>query len=223
MKKLLRYWWPAYVFVFPLLFFPTAQRDLRWDFAVHLWVSLGFVVIGIFGELVAHPDTRISHITGLFAWLRRRPVLLVAWLYALWAVSTSYFAVSPVFALTGSPEGLGDGALWIVLMVTIATLVSLRVEEDPLVTPTLLKAFLGTGLILAIFATIEVLGKRAWIGNFAPDVLPQVTFPSKGHLGGFLGFALGAALYLLNPYLVLVLSLGLGLTLSTRQNVGPPL
>ncbi|GAA6732379.1 hypothetical protein YIM73518_21430 [Thermus brockianus] len=108
-------------------------------------------------------------------------------------------------------------------MVTIATLVSLRVEEDPLVTPTLLKAFLGTGLILAIFATIEVLGKRAWIGNFAPDVLPQVTFPSKGHLGGFLGFALGAALYLLNPYLVLVLSLGLGLTLSTRQNVGPPL
>lgn len=187
---------------------------------MHVWVSSFFLGGALVLEAFSHPHTHLSHLPRLGLWLWKRPVLLVAWIYALWTLLAVPFAVNPIFALTGSPEGLGDGALWVVLMVAIATLIALRVEEEPSLRHTLLKAIYASGLILTLLAAVEVINKRAWIGNFSADVLPQVTFASKGHLAGFLGLALGGVIYLANPFMVFVLAMGVGLTYNRASLVG---
>lgn len=220
MNFLRRWWWPLFTFLYPFLFYPTLNRDLRWDYAVHAAFTAFFLVVGAFLEALAHPKARLHHFPRLFSWLWRRPVLLLAWLYALWALLASYFAVSPAFALTGSPEGLGDGALWVLLLVGIATLVALRAEEDPEVMPLVLKALLLSGGLLTLLALVEVVSKRALIGVFSPAELPMVSFASKGHLAGFLGLALGAALGASRGVFVLLLAFGVGLTYNRASLVG---
>ncbi len=220
MFLLLRFWWPVFVFAYPLLFYPTLERDLRLDYGVHVAFTAFFLGVGALLEALAHPQTRLYHLPRLGVWLWRRPVLLLAWLYALWALVAAPFAVSPAFALLGSPEGLGDGALWVLALVGVATLVALRAEEDPAVLPLTLRALLLSAGLLALLALWEVATQRALIGVFDPSVLPQTTFPSKGHLAGFLGMALGVALGPGGGAFAFLLGLGVGLTYNRASVVG---
>ncbi|WP_019551719.1 hypothetical protein [Thermus scotoductus] len=224
MNFLRRWWWPLFTFLYPFLFYPTLNRDLQWDYAVHAAFTAFFLVVGAFLEALAHPQTRLHHLPRLGGWLWRRPVLLLAWLYALWALISTRFAVSPGFALTGSPEGLGDGALWVLALVGVATLVALRAEEDPAVLPLVLRALLLAGGLLTLLAFFEVATHKRVAGTLTgvldPSVLPQVNFGSKGHLGGFLGLALGVALGSAWGVLALLLGFGVGLTYNRASLVG---
>jgi O-antigen ligase len=215
-KLILRWIWPAYGFVFPLLFWPNG--GITESHLLRICVTVAFVVIG--GVLEFH----VCGLPSRSKLIRRHPVPFAALAYGLWALVSSALSQQPVISLTGDLRFLNDGALWTMSLSVLLCLVYARTRRDPGQETRLIAAIVSSGLVLSVLGAIEVVARKGLMFRVAEGGLPTVTFPGPGHLGGFLvlSSALAVGWWLKSNrtplwMLLTVFVTGLGLTLTNRR------
>lgn len=213
MQTLRNWWWPVFVFVYPLLVWP-GRPELGAAFIVHAYFTVAFIAIGLVLEFL-EPDWRsLSLRRALTGALRRHPPVVLAVVFGAWVVATSFFALDVPIALTGSLVGLGDGAMWMIAMVAVFVLVYVRTLHTPRVGRLIAFAVVASGLVLTAGALLEVLLRHGLAFNLPVTDLPMVSFPQKGHLSGMIALAGGVAVGLAPAVVVSLLGLGIGLCLN---------
>lgn len=214
------WWWPAFVFVYPLLATPGGRgKDLASAFTLRAYLTVGFIIGGIVLELLL-PDWRAVSVRQLVTRsLGRHRAVAVALIFAGWVVFAALFDPVPAFALTGSLITHGDGALWMVAMVTVFVLIYVRTLHTPRVGRRIAQAIVASGLVLTAAATAELLLRHGLIFHVADQNLPMVSFPQKGHLSGMLALAGGVALGVWPLTITPVLAYGIGLCLNRSAAV----
>ena len=187
------WWWPAYIFLFPLMFDPFGETT-RSDVIVLRAGLVGLAILGsLLFELRAHPNTRLADLGKLPQVLRRHPAAALALAYGLWRVFAAFFSLEPAVALTGSVFDLADGALLVLAFSLSFVLIYSQACRDPKLVTRLCWAFVAAVAMLSILAVIEVMTRHGLIYNVDSTVLPMATFPQRGHLAGFLVSGAGVA------------------------------
>ncbi len=215
-KFILRWIWPVYGFVFPLLFWPNG--GIAESHLLRICVTVAFVVIG--GVLEFH-TYGLPNRTNL---IKRHPVPFVALTYGLWTLISSAVSRQPTISLTGDLRFLNDGALWTMCLCILLCLVYARTRRDPSQETRLVAAVVSSGLVLSVLGLVEVVARKGLVFYVADGTLPSVTFPGPGHLGGFLVLsgALAVGWWLRSNrtplwLLVVVFVTGFGLALTNRR------
>ena len=117
----------------------------------------------------------------------RHPFVALALLYAFWTLVASAFSPFPALSLLGSSDDYQDGSLAEVLFALLAIAAYYGGRKS-------LKGIrwglIGSGLVLALWALVEVLLHKGLYYPLTTANLPVGSFPGKGHLAGFLLFAL---------------------------------
>ena len=213
METMRRWWWPAFVFVYPLLFWPhQGGPSLDQQNLLRIYFSFLALIGGALLEWFAHPEAHLSHFPRVLRWFRQNPPALVALLYGVWPLVASAFAPYPALSLTGSSEDHSDGAIMQAVMSAIFLLVYLRARLDRGLFRRVLGALVGSALVLSLLAAVEVFTARPLVFDAPRGDLPLVTFPGKGHLAGYLSFSLSAAAGLGLWWAVFLAAFAVGLT-----------
>jgi len=212
------WWWPAYAFLYPLLFWPHNGTNLM-SFRLHAALTLVAVAGGALLE-IGRPGARAS--AGRGGSLRRalaHPAPLLACLFAAWVIVAALFAPEPVFALTGALGDLRDGALWMALLVIAFLLVYVRGRRDPALARRLAWAVSLAAAILVVGAIVEVVLGRGLLYPIRPGATPMLNFPQRGHLAGMLALAGGAAMAVAPTTILPLIAFGIGTTLTRAAMV----
>ena len=206
MKFLLKWWWPSYALMFPMILLPSASTGFASDFTLRFLLNLIAIFGGFFIELLAHPSAKLSDVKAIPRFLRNHPAIIIALLYGLWVFASGFFSSNPERALTGSsnsmtllPIGVG-GSVWEISFVFVFILIYLRVLNDLQVRDFILKSILLSCGVISVLAVTETIIMRSIFtgANNIEGQLPYVTFPGRGHLAGFLCIGLGLTNYFLN-------------------------
>lgn len=216
MVRLAEYWWPAYVFVSPLLFWPWDPSRLHLQ-AVHAYATALFLVGGLLIGAVRRPEQRLVDLLQLkrIGGLKGHPVVLVALLFAAWILVATVFSPKPIVALTGSILWGSDGALWQAVYVGVFLSLYSVASRDPAVRSRIAIALVASACILAVLAGIEVvLHQPLFYRDIARSALPMTTFPQKGHLAGMFALGGGVAIGLWSVVGAFLLSAGIGLAVN---------
>jgi O-antigen ligase len=177
-KFILRWIWPVYGFVFPLLFWTNS--GVTENHLLRICVTVLFVLVGGVLEF---------HVYGFPRWnnlVRRHPVPLAALVYGLWTLVATLFSPLPIVSLTGDLNFLNDGALWTISLSVLLCLVYTRTRRDTGQEVRLVAAIISSGLVLSVMGAVEIIQGKGLLYSVPSDALPTVTFPGPGHLGGFL-------------------------------------
>lgn len=212
-RYLRSWWWPTFVFVYPLLAWP-GRSDLGSAFVVHAYFTGAWIAIGIALELSDPAWRSMSLRRATATAVRRHPPVVLSLAFGVWVVGAAFFAPDAPIALTGSLLGYGDGAVWMVAMLAVFLLVYLRVLRTPRTAQRLAYAIVASGLVLAVAALAEVVLRNGLVFHVPVADLPMVTFPQKGHLSGMIALAGGIAVAVAPAWVVATLALGIGLTLN---------
>ncbi|HKI58557.1 MAG TPA: O-antigen ligase family protein [Trueperaceae bacterium] len=207
------WWWPVFVFLYPLLAAPWSTSSAA-PFQAHAYPTLLFLAGGVILELKARGWPSFAELGTAFLRVRRHPVVILALLFGVWVVVAALFSPSPALALTGSLVYGSDGALWELALVAVFVLVYLETLRVPAMGRRIAIAAVAAGLVLTVLALLEVVLHHALIVNVPESALPIVTFPQKGHLAGMLALAGGVAMGLWPNVLVAGIAFGIGLTLN---------
>jgi len=216
------WWWPAYVFVCPWVFWwgaRSAGEALVFTYYLQALLLAGFLVGGLILELLCRPSLRLRDIIHLPQLFSRHPAVVLALAFGIWAVVAAGFAPASIVAFLGSLYGSGDGAVWALGLSLVFVLVYTQGLRDSRLTTRILTALLVSGFFLAVLAIIEVLRNQA----FQPHALsiPMVSFGGPGHLAGMLTLTVAVALawwYRKNRLvLVAVFPLTLAIGLANRR------
>jgi O-antigen ligase len=181
-KYVLRWIWPVYGFIFPLLFWPG--NDVNQNHQLRVGVTIVFMLVGGVLEF---------HLYGLPRWrnlIQRHPLPFLALLYGMWTIVSSAFSPSPITSLTGDLHFMTDGAVWTLCLCFLSCLVYTRTRRDRNQERPLVIAVISSGVVLSILALIETVTRKGIVYPYiTPSALPVVTFPGPGHLGGFLAIS----------------------------------
>ena len=206
MKFLLKWWWPSYALMFPMILLPSASTGFASDFTFRFLLNLVAIFGGFFLELLAHPSAKLSDVRAIPKFLRNHPAVILALLYGTWVFASGFFSSNPERALTGSsnsmtllPIGAG-GSIWEISFVFVFILIYLRLLNDVQVRDLVLKSILLSCSIISVLAIAETIIKHSIFTGTSnvEGQLPYVTFPGRGHLAGFLCIGLGLTNYFLN-------------------------
>ncbi len=212
------WWWPLYVFLYPLLFIP-GQHDYGPAFKVRSYVTVVFLAVGLALELL-DPASRSRRLRPtIVEGLNRHPLIVIALLFGGWVVMTSLLAPNPAIALTGAFVSLADGAVWMLAMIGVFILVYVRTVRNSEVIRYVAWAIAASGIILAVGAAVEVVAGRGLVYPFPHNALPAVTFPQKGHLAGMLALSGGVAAGLWPGAAFSFLVFSVGLTLNRSAGI----
>lgn len=220
MTFLRRWWWPAFAFIYPLIFVPWERNVVGLNYAAHMTVTGLFLVIGAFLEASQHPSTSIKDIVKLPNFLRVQKQVLATLLLGAWAIFGAFFALEPTFALMGTLPGDGGGALGMMAFSIIFVLIFMGANRDKEMLKRLLGATLISGLVLALIAIVEALRRQGLVYPLDFDLIPKATLPQRGHFAGFLLVSLSLALvYWLRGrtwalLAILVIAFAIGITLT---------
>ena len=206
MKFLLKWWWPSYALLFPLILLPSASTGFASDFTLRFLLNLIAIFGGFFLELLAHPAAKLSDVKAVPKFLKNHPAIILALLYGSWVFASGFFSSNPERALTGTsnsmtllPIGVGS-SVWEISFVFVFILIYLRVLNDLTVRDLILKSILLSCSVISVLAITETITKHSIFTGVdnVEGQLPFVTFPGRGHLAGFLCIGLGLANYFLN-------------------------
>ncbi len=200
--------WASMVGGYSLLVWPGVPSRTESYF-----LKLAFVSLGLFILLVQvlwqnrHLSLRALGSRALSQ--LRHPFVALALLYASWTLVASAFSPFPALSLLGSSDDYQDGSLAEVLFVFLAIAAYYGGREA-------LKGIrwglIGSGLVLALWALVEVVLHKGLYYPVATADLPLGSFPGKGHLAGFLLFALPPMWPAWGPSLLTALALGVTYT-----------
>jgi O-antigen ligase len=189
-----RWWWPAFVLVYPLMFWNPGSQT-RLDAEVIRFFLTGIALVGgLTFELTAHPYLRLHNLIPQWSTLRSHPVPVFALAFGIWSVVIACFSSSPGFALAGGIDDMRGSAIWMLTLSLITLFVYLHSLRVPGALERIAGASVLGGSTLAILACIEVLTRHGLFYNVGADTLPMVTFPQKGHLAGFMTLIFGLAI-----------------------------
>ena len=219
MTRLRSWWWPAYAFLFPLVFLPASATDPNADFRVRVYLTLVALAGGLLLEWSAHPEARLANIFAIPKAVKNNPVPALALAYGTWTLVASLFSETPALSLTGSLFQQLDSALLTFGFTVIFALIYAQAKRDSSLVPRLSWAVVFAAGLLVVLALAEIFLARPLVHVGAtPDTLPLATFPGAGHLAGFFVLAAGIALaygygrYLYALLMVGALALSIGLT-----------
>lgn len=218
MNLLQRWWWPVFVFLYPLAFWPKLPNSLLDTFAARVYLTLFFLVGGFVLMLITHPQTRLADVYRIPSFLKQNKVVAIASLYGLWTLLAASLSPNPAIAFTGQLDGYGDGALWTCSMVVVFTLIFLNLRQDAQLVHRILWAVMLSGAVMTLLSLIEVLVGHPLIAHADPNAVPLVSFPQRGHLAGYFVLTLGVALgYWYRgvgrlPGWAITLAIGIGMT-----------
>lgn len=211
-------WWPALVFVYPLLWAPWSP-DRPAAYLVHVFAAAVFVVGGL--ALEAWHEARHGPDGSRRQAVRRWPPLpvLIATAFVLWVCVSALRSPDAGFALTGTLTEHANGAYEYVLLLVLFVLVFRRARRDRRLARRIALALVASSLLLAVLDLVEVVLRHPLLHpGLGPSVVPLVSFPQRGHLAGMLAFGAGAAVGLdavLAGFVgVFTLALGIGATLD---------
>lgn len=214
MDRLRAWWWPAYAFVYPLLFVP-GPFHLAPDQVLHGFVTLGFVGFGALLEWDSRPASLLTQVTRVPGALIRHPPALATTVLAVWVLGTAFLSPNPAIALTGSLSTHADGAVWQVVFCAVFLLAYVRTVADPGHKRRLAWAVFAAGVVLGVAALLEVLlGRSLFFTDIITSALPMATFPQKGHLAGMFALSGGVALALWSYLGLFLLSVAIGLAVN---------
>jgi len=188
------WWWPTFVFLSPLLVTSVGQQD-RNDLIVAKYI-LGLLALigGILLEWSYRTPSKNSPLYGL----ERPPLfnsrILPVVLFGVWAVLSSFWAPEPIFALLGVSFHLADASIWTLTITLCSWLIYLSCQRNPELVRLICFAAAGAGAVLGGLAALEVILGHALYYPISRVDIPQVNFPQRGHLAGFLALCLGVAL-----------------------------
>jgi O-antigen ligase len=215
-KFILRWIWPVYGFVFPLLSWP--HTDVGQSHLLRILVTVIFILIG--GVLEFH----VFGLPSRANLIRRHPVPFAALAYGLWTLISSAFSKQPTISLIGDLQYMNDGALWTLCLCILLCLVYARTRRDPSQEIPVVTAVIASGLVLSVLGTVEVVTGKSLVFQVLDGTLPVVTFPGPGHLGGFLVLsgALAVGWWLRSKQtpmwvLLIVFMTSFGMTLTNRR------
>lgn len=211
--------WAFLTLAYPLLVWPlTPSREA--SYGLKLILAVGALLVGASACLWQYRHLTLGHILLRgSSYVLRQPGLLLAVTYAGWTLFASVWSPLPALSFTGSPDDYTDGALAEVVFAGLFCLAYLSAWKYP--RPTLsgvTSGLLLAGVLLTLGALVEIFTSRGIYYPVALVNLPLVTFPGKGHLAGFLTFV--SPLAWGNPFLALLLGLGLGLTYTRAAFLG---
>jgi O-antigen ligase len=227
MYHIYRWWWLAFVVLYPLIFVPSERSFWGLNYTYHIVITAIFVLGALLFEWFLHPHLRLSDAKHLPRLLWQHKPVLLALLFGIWGVIAAFFTPSPAVALMGSLARNGDGALASFLFSLVFVLVYLQImrERDLLVRIAIGVAI--SGVLLSLGAIAEIALGRGLI--YAPQAgdLPIVSFPQKGHLAGYLvaTFGVAIAIWFRKPSwlflgTVLLIAFSLGLTYNRAAFLG---
>lgn len=218
--RFLRWWWPLYVFLFPLIFVPWERNVLGSNYNFHVSLTAIFLIIGALVEGFSNPQLSIIQLQRLPSYLWQNKPILWGLLLGVWAVAAAFFAPEPTFALMGTLPQDGFGALHIFALSLLFVLIVARAKHDRVLLERLIWAMVVSGVVLASIATFEALTRHGLIYQLDYDLFPKATLPQRGHFAGFvivalsLGIGLWLRRYLWAVVAVFVTSFSIGLTLT---------
>lgn len=219
LKRLHEWWWPGFVFIYPLLWSPWTPGR-QGAYAIHIWFAVGALLGAV--ALSLRLDAR-SRLRDIFRRTLKSMVRLPALLtlgFAGWAWVAAALSPDPGIALTGSLTESSNGAYEFLILGGIFLLVYGQVRHESGVARRIAWAVALSGLVLAGLAVLEALTLHGAIqGGIAVTDLPMVNFPGKGHLAGMLALSAGIAIAHAAPWLVLLLATGIGLTLNRASMI----
>jgi len=209
MKFLLKWWWPSYALVCPLLFLPGNELGFASEFSFRFLVNIVAIVGGIFLEMDGHPTAKLTDVKLIPNWLKSNPVIYFTIFYGIWVFIASFFTKNPSLALTGSTEfytllPIGYGSsLWEISLCLVFILVYVRSKNQDNLKFLVIRSILIFCSLISLIAVIEVLTRSSILtgANNADGQLPYVTFLGRGHLAGFLCIGFGLLLYMLKANL----------------------
>lgn len=216
------WWWPAFLFVYPLLAWPLNAPNRAGAAELHWWIT-GVALLG--GLLLEVTAPRLPAAPGFLAWLRARPALLLALVFGGWCLLTALFAPDIGAAYLGGAYDKADGALWAAAMVAVFLLVARAYSREPGQAERLARALVLAVSLVSLGALVEVSGVLAQFHasgspgifySYIPADMPLVSFPQKGHLAGLLVMGAAAAVALSGwwRWLALLPAVALGLTVN---------
>jgi len=111
MYRIYRWWWFAFVVLYPLIFVPSERSFWGLNYTYHIVITAIFVLGALLFEWFLHPHLRLSDAKHLPRLLWQHKPVLLALLFGIWGVIAAFFTPSPAVALMGSLARNGDGAL----------------------------------------------------------------------------------------------------------------
>ena len=207
------WWWPAFVFVYPLLAWPVTGPTRAGAAELHWWIAGVALVGGLALELSA---PRPAPPGNLIAWARARPAVLLALIFGAWCLLAAAFAPDQRAAYLGGFYDRADGALWVGAMVLVFVLVARGHSRDPGLAGRLTWALALAVALVSLGALVEVARGAGIFYKYIAADMPLVSFPQKGHLAGLLvmGAAAAAGLAGRGRWLAVLPALALGLTVN---------
>lgn len=219
MDNIRRWWWPAFVLLYPLVLWPLAARHtVATNYLAREYLTVIFLGLGLLLELLAHPTVHFGDVRKIPSTLKRHPALALLFGFGLWALVAAMFTSEPAFSLLGSKYGIGDGALMAAAFSLVGALVYLQALRDHGLSKRISWAVIAGAVVLALMALSEMALKHGLVYDVGRGDLPLATFSQRGHLAGYL--VLGAAALVGFHYqralaslpLLMLVSLALGLT-----------
>lgn len=225
MKFLLKWWWPSYALVFPLIFSSSSQSSLESEFTTRFLLNLIAIIGGVLLEMASHPDAKLADIKSIPNWLKSNPVIYFAILYGFWVVTAGFFTQNPSVAISGStkiysPILISYGtSVWEFSFSLIFILIYIRSKNQENLKFLILNTILISCSLISFLAITEVITKSSLLtgANNSDGQLPYVNFMGRGHLAGFLCIGFGSMLYFLKSNLkyqlpMYLICLGIGVT-----------
>lgn len=204
MKFLLKWWWPSYALIFPLIFLPTKESGVASDFTFRFLLNIIAIVGGFILELLAHPSAKLTDVKTIPSFLRKNPAVIFALLYGIWIFTSGLFSSNPERALTGTSTSVtflpisAGGSIWEISFIFVFVLIYLRSVNDSTQQALVIKSVFISCVAVSMLAVVEIIIKHSIFTGIdnAEGQLPFATFPGRGHLAGFLCIGFGLIIYL---------------------------
>ena len=200
--------WAIVVGLYPLLVLPGVSSRTESYFLKLTFLS-SLLFIALLQALWQHRHLSLKTLGFRALGYIRLPFVALALLYALWTLIASAYSPFPPLSLLGSSDDYQDGALAEVLF-ALSAVAAYFGGRGALKGVRL--GIVGAGLLLALWALVEVWLRKGLYYPVATVDLPLGSFPGKGHLAGFLLLSLPPMWPAWGPSLVTALSLGVTYT-----------
>ncbi len=188
LEFLRKWWWPAFVFLYPLVFYPnwTDNFTLTYGVFVRNYLLHFFLAGGLLLEFALHPKSKLSDITYFPKWVWNNKIILLIILLGIFILISSMLSKFPGVAFFGLFVNTYGASLTIFEFLLCMILVFLRRQEDKGANDRILNSLLITGVIISIMAMIEVAIGQALVKKvFRLADIPSAAFGSTGFLAGY--------------------------------------
>lgn len=188
------WWWPTFVFVYPLLFTTLGNQS-----RIELILAKYFLgLLALIGGALIEWSYRSPPLNSL-DYRNKRTALFdfnggVILVFGLWCLVVSLTSPEPIIALTGSIAEKSDASIWLFTLSLCSWLIYLQGKRHPHILIRVFYAVAFSGGLLAFLALAEIIFGQGLLYKVTREALPMTTFPQKGHLSGFFVLCFGVSL-----------------------------